>query len=137
MFNNEEVVSPFHLRIGISVSNDFDMKQLLVKLIKSITNENCSDLGIEQLQMHLWGICTMENSYLSCMVCGMRIRENGLSWGIFWWRVPNGSKILVTTCSLIVASIIRTISFYNLEVLLHEECLSLFIKWAFGEGEAR
>ena len=55
MFNNEEVVSHFHLRIWVSVSDDFDIKQLLVKLIKSITNENCSDLDVEQLQMHLRG----------------------------------------------------------------------------------
>ena len=53
MFNNEEVVSHFHLRIWVSVSDDFDIKQLLVKLIKSITNENCSDLDVEQLQMRL------------------------------------------------------------------------------------
>ena len=55
VLKNEEVAGHFHLKIWVSVSDDFDIKQLLVKLIKSITNENCSDLDVEQLQMRLWG----------------------------------------------------------------------------------
>ncbi|XP_030936364.1 putative disease resistance protein RGA4 [Quercus lobata] len=49
----------------------------------------------------------------------------------------NGSKILVTTRSPTIASMMGTMSPYNLEGLLHQECLYLFIKWAFDEGKER
>uniref|UniRef100_A0A2N9EPM6 Uncharacterized protein n=1 Tax=Fagus sylvatica TaxID=28930 RepID=A0A2N9EPM6_FAGSY len=46
----------------------------------------------------------------------------------------NGCKIIVTTRSPRIASMMGTESPYNLEGLPHKECLSLFIKWAFDEG---
>uniref|UniRef100_A0A2N9F528 Disease resistance N-terminal domain-containing protein n=1 Tax=Fagus sylvatica TaxID=28930 RepID=A0A2N9F528_FAGSY len=49
--------------------------------------------------------------------------------------VAFGSKILVTTRSPIVASMMATVSSYNLEGLPHEECLFLFVKCAFDEGQ--
>jgi hypothetical protein len=46
-----------------------------------------------------------------------------------------GSRILVTTRSHLVASIVGTVPTYTLEGLSHDDCLSLFVKWAFKEGE--
>ncbi|XP_017644661.1 putative disease resistance protein RGA1 [Gossypium arboreum] len=47
------------------------------------------------------------------------------------------SKIIVTTRSLKVASIMSSISPYELKVLPHEDCLILFTKWAFNDGDDR
>ncbi|KAM3745351.1 hypothetical protein ACB098_06G120000 [Castanea mollissima] len=49
----------------------------------------------------------------------------------------NGSKILVTTRSPTIASMISTMCLYNLKGLPQEQCVSLFIKWKFDEGEER
>jgi len=49
----------------------------------------------------------------------------------------NGSKILVTTRSPKIASMIGTMPPYNLECLPHKECLSLLVKWEFDEGKER
>ncbi|RDX67392.1 putative disease resistance protein RGA3, partial [Mucuna pruriens] len=46
-----------------------------------------------------------------------------------------GSKILVTTRSSSIASMMGTVPSYVLEGLSTDNCLSLFVKWAFKEGE--
>ncbi|WVZ18482.1 hypothetical protein V8G54_005804 [Vigna mungo] len=48
-----------------------------------------------------------------------------------------GSKILVTTQSTSIASMMGTVPSYVLEGLSVENCLSLFLKWAFREGEEK
>ena len=47
----------------------------------------------------------------------------------------NRSKSLVSTRSPTIASMMGTMSPYNLECLPHKECLSLFVKWAFDKGK--
>jgi hypothetical protein len=47
----------------------------------------------------------------------------------------DGSKIIVTTRSQRVAEIMGTVAAYNLSLLGHEDCLSLFCKCAFKEGQ--
>ncbi|KAL7197578.1 hypothetical protein ACSBR2_020172 [Camellia fascicularis] len=50
----------------------------------------------------------------------------------------NGSKIIVTTQSKKIASIMGTNTSYNLGGLSSDECLSLFMKYAFrGEEEKK
>ncbi|MCH93866.1 disease resistance protein [Trifolium medium] len=46
-----------------------------------------------------------------------------------------GSKIIVTTRSNSIASMMGDIPSYLLKGLSQEICLSLFVKWAFKEGE--
>jgi len=48
-----------------------------------------------------------------------------------------GSKIIVTSRSDLVASAMSTDSTYNLEGLSQNDCLSLFVKCAFKEGEEK
>ncbi|KAE8678236.1 putative F-box/kelch-repeat protein [Hibiscus syriacus] len=52
-------------------------------------------------------------------------------------KLKDGSKIIVTTCSHRVATITGTTSHYDLEHLSDDNCLSLFIKLAFKEGEEK
>ncbi|KAF2307865.1 hypothetical protein GH714_032755 [Hevea brasiliensis] len=48
-----------------------------------------------------------------------------------------GSKIIVTTRSSKVASIMGIELAYNLPGLPHKDCLSLFLKWAFNAGQEK
>ncbi|MED6130111.1 hypothetical protein PIB30_114843, partial [Stylosanthes scabra] len=47
----------------------------------------------------------------------------------------DGSKIVVTTRSRSIASMMGTVPFHDLEALSLQDSLSLFVKWAFKEGE--
>ncbi|KAL8124925.1 hypothetical protein AgCh_012556 [Apium graveolens] len=46
-----------------------------------------------------------------------------------------GSRIIVTTRNKVVASIMSTSAAYELECLSNDECLSIFVKCAFKEGQ--
>jgi hypothetical protein len=140
VYNDARVVDHFELNcwVCVSESNEFALKQLLVKIISSISGENCNDLDEEQLQMRLRNnldgrkfLLVLDDVWNEDRTKWMELR--GLLMG-----GANGSKILVTTRSHRVASMMGgTESPYNLEGLPHKECLSLFVQWAFDEGTKR
>ncbi|XP_075647390.1 putative disease resistance protein RGA1 [Castanea sativa] len=137
VFNDERVIEHFELKCWVCVSDEFVLKQLLVKMIKSITSENRSDLDEEQLQVLLRNNLDGKKFFLVLDDVWNEDREKWFELKNLLIGGANGSKILVTTRSPTIASMMGTMSPYNLEGLLHQECLSLFIKWAFDEGKER
>ncbi|KAK4577722.1 hypothetical protein RGQ29_028014 [Quercus rubra] len=137
VFNDERVIEHFELKCWVCVSDEFVLKQLLVKIIKSITSENRSDLDEEQLQVLLRNNLDGKKFFLVLDDVWNEDRGKWIELRNLLTGVANGSKILVTTRSPTIASMMGTMSPYNLEGLLHQECLSLFIKWAFDEGKER
>ncbi|TYH23560.1 hypothetical protein ES288_A03G023400v1 [Gossypium darwinii] len=123
MFNEESVKSHFELRIWVCVTEDFDIKQLMIKIIKSATGMNCKDMNKEELHKVLqdclngkrffmviddvWNEDKKKLSELKDLLCGE----------------AQGSRIIVTTRSR--------------KHLSDENCLSLFLKLAFKEGEEK
>ncbi|KAK8307244.1 hypothetical protein V6Z12_D03G181300 [Gossypium hirsutum] len=120
VFNEESVKSHFDLRTWVCVTEDFDIKQLMIKIIKSATD--C--LNGKRFFMVLddvWNEDKKKWSELKDLLCGG----------------AQGSRIIVTTRSRKVATITGTISLYDLEQLSYDNCLSLFLKLAFKEGEEK
>ncbi|KAL4597182.1 hypothetical protein ACB092_12G216600 [Castanea dentata] len=137
VFNDERVTKHFELKCWVCVSDEFVLKQLLVKMIKSITSENRSDLDEEQLQVLLRNNLDGKKFFLVLDDVWNEDRGKWIELRNLLMGGANGSKILVTTRSPAIASMMGTMSPYNLEGLLHQDCLSLFIKWAFDEGKER
>ncbi|KAL0002062.1 hypothetical protein SO802_015843 [Lithocarpus litseifolius] len=137
VFNDERVIEHFELKCWVCVSEEFVLKQLLVKIIKSITSENRSDLDEEQLQVLLRNNLDGKKFFLVLDDVWNEDRGKWIELRKLLMGGANGSKILVTTRSPTIASMMGTMSPYNLEGLLHQKCLSLFIKWAFDEGKER
>nr|XP_023870344.1 putative disease resistance protein RGA1 [Quercus suber] len=137
VFNYERVIEHFELKCWVCVSDKFVFKQLLVKIIKSITSENCSDLYEEQLQVLLRNNLNGKKFFLVLDDVWNEDRGKWIELRNLLLGGANGSKITVTTRNPTIASMMGTMSPYNLEGLLHQECLSLFIKWAFDEGKER
>ncbi|KAL0002051.1 hypothetical protein SO802_015832 [Lithocarpus litseifolius] len=119
------------------VVHHFELKQLLVKIIRSITSENCNDLEEEQLQMRLQNILDGKKFLLILDDVWNEDRVKWIELRNLLMGGANGSKIHVTTRSPTIASMMSTMCPYNLKGLPQEECVSLFIKWAFNEGEER
>ncbi|CAJ2672119.1 unnamed protein product [Trifolium pratense] len=106
VFNDNRIDEVFQLKVWVCVSNDFDIRHIIIKIINSTVahQENINHFDIEQLQIRL---------------------RHKLS----------ESKIIVTTRSNSIASMMGTVPSYVLEGLSPENCLSLFVKWAFKNGE--
>ena len=134
VYNDEQVVRQFQLKMWVCVLEDFDVKRLITEIHKSAVaiDEN---LSIDQLQMRL-RVHIKDMKFL--LVLDDVLNEDHIKW-IEWKNLLlggcNGSKIIVTTRNNSVATIMSTVGSYNLDGLSQKDCLSLFVKLVFKEGE--
>ncbi|XP_022718937.1 putative disease resistance protein RGA1 [Durio zibethinus] len=139
VYNDERITRFFPLKIWVCVSDEFDLARLLCEIIYSITGERCNGLPVNALQIHLRMLLNgkkillvLDDVWNEDHVKWMELRDLLMTRGNF-----QQSKILVTTRSSKVASIVGTIASYKLNCLSHKDCLSLFVKWAFREGDEK
>ncbi|KAB2086323.1 hypothetical protein ES319_A04G023000v1 [Gossypium barbadense] len=138
VYNDDRVTSLFPLKIWICVSEEFDLSRLLKLIIHSINKEEkCDDLTLEALQSCLRSHL---NDKKFLLVLDDVWNENQAKWVELrnLLRSTDGfspSKIIVTTRSLKVASLMSSIPSYILKGLPLEDCLILFTKWAFNDGD--
>ncbi|XP_052483622.1 putative disease resistance protein RGA1 isoform X1 [Gossypium raimondii] len=137
VFNEESVKSHFELRIWVCVTEDFDIKQLMIKIIKSAIGMNCKDMNKEELHKVLQDCLNGKRFF---MVLDDVWNEDKKKWSELKDLLcggAQGSRIIITTRSRKVATITGTIPPYDLEHLSYDNCLSLFLKLAFKEGEEK
>jgi len=132
-----EIVNTHHfdLKMEACVSDDFSLKQVIQKIIKSATGERCADLDEGELKKKLEEILK-GRKYLLLMDDVWN--EDAQKWLLLkplLSKGAGGSKIIITTRSQRVAEIMGTVTAYNLSLLGQEDCLSLFYKCAFKEGQ--
>ncbi|XP_057722541.1 disease resistance protein RGA2-like isoform X1 [Arachis stenosperma] len=148
VFNDERITDTFSLKMWVCVSDDFDIKQLIIKIINAaivsgttsadalVYQQTLRDMDIEQLQYLLRNKLTGQKFLL---VLDDVWSEDRAKWiqlrDLIKAGGAEGSKIVVTTRSRSVASIMGTVPFHDLQGLSSEGSFSLFVKWAFTEGE--
>ncbi|KAL9381482.1 hypothetical protein Peur_027139 [Populus x canadensis] len=132
----ENVKSHFDLKMRVCVSDDFSLKQVIQKIIKSATTgERCADLDGGELEKKLEEIL---NGRKYLLLLDDVWNEDAQKWLLLkplLSKGADGSKLIVTTRSQRVADIMGTVAAYNLSLLGQEDCLSLFYKCAFKEGQ--
>jgi hypothetical protein len=131
----ENVKSHFELKMEVCVSDDFSLKHVIQKIIKSATGERCADLDEGELNKKLEEIL---NGKKYLILLDDVWNEDAQKWLLLkplLSKGADGSKIIVTTRSQRVAEIMGTVTAYNLSLLGHEDCLLLFYKCAFKEGK--
>ncbi|KAG4915925.1 hypothetical protein JHK87_053482 [Glycine soja] len=149
VFNDKRIDELFQLKMWVCVSDDFDIRQIIIKIINCASastsapsialahHESINNLDIEQLQSQLRHKLSGQ-TYL--LVLDDIWNDNRAKWIELNDLIKVGavgSKILVTTRSNSIASMVGTVPSYVLEGLSVENCLSLFVKWAFKEGEEK
>ena len=137
VYNDQRVVSYFNLKMWVCVSDDFDVKILVRNIIKSATNRDVENLELDQLQQRLHRNLDGKR-YL--LVLDDVWNEDVRKWGQLITLLPvgaTGSKILVTTRSTRVASVIGVDSPYIVEGLKDDESWDLFESLAFKKGEEK
>ena len=132
----ENVKSHFDLKMRVCVSDYFSLKQVIQKIIKSATTgERCADLDGGELEKKLEEIL---NGRKYLLLLDDVWNEDAQKWLLLkplLSKGADGSKIIVTTRSQRVAEIMGTVAEYKLSFLGKDDCLSLFYKCAFKEGQ--
>lgn len=137
VYNDKKVKNHFDQRMWVCVSNDFSVKLLVRKIIEAATKRDPGDLELNLLQECLRKRLN-EKKYL--LVLDDIWNENHHEWESLLDLLvggAKGSKILTTTRSTKVASIMGVMSPYILRGLSEDNCWNLFEKLAFGEERDR
>ncbi|KAK7336556.1 hypothetical protein VNO77_17101 [Canavalia gladiata] len=149
VFSDNRMDGLFQLKMWVCVSDDFDIRHIIIKILNSASastsasaptialahQENLNNLDMEQLQSRLR--CKLSGQKFSLVLDDIW-NDDRAKWIELKKLIKvgaMGSKVLVTTRSNWIASMMGTVPSYVLEGLSLEECLSLFVKWAFKEGE--
>ncbi|GMN65214.1 hypothetical protein TIFTF001_034287 [Ficus carica] len=131
VYNDSRVQDYFALKVWVTVSEEFDVFKLTRVIIEAITSRKCDIQDLYQLQ-----------NALKKEVMGKRFlfvhddvwNENYELWDAL--KSPfnfgaDGSKILVTTRSEIVASKMGTVPAYSLQIISDDDCWKLFANHVF------
>ncbi|KAG8496163.1 hypothetical protein CXB51_009020 [Gossypium anomalum] len=136
VFNDERVKAHFWLRIWVCVTEDFDVKQLMIKIIKSATGTTmCKDMNKEELHKVLRDGLKAKRFLIVLDDVWNEDKRKWIELKDLLAIGGQGCKIICTTRSHKVAAITSTVPQYDLEHLPYENSLSLFLRLAFKEGE--
>ncbi|XP_030481242.2 putative disease resistance protein RGA3 [Cannabis sativa] len=136
VFNDERVQKHFEPKMWVCVSDVFDVKLLVGKILKSLTSSNLENLDLQQLQNKLREELSGKK-YL--LVLDDVWNENGEEWGKLKMLLKcggKGSRVLVTTRSEVVARITQSrVERIKVKGLSEDMSWSLFKRMAFKEGQ--
>ncbi|KAL4599792.1 hypothetical protein ACB092_11G152100 [Castanea dentata] len=122
VFNDEEIKNHFQLKLWVCVSDDFDKKMIVEKILECIKNKKQKDLEMNTLMLVLDDVWN-EN------------REKWLRLKDILTGGARGNGILLTTRIKKVAKITKSMQLHLLRGLDDQQSWSLLKKMAFKEGE--
>ncbi|KAI4317365.1 hypothetical protein L6164_025238 [Bauhinia variegata] len=138
-YNDERIIEHFESRIWVYVSDEFDVKKLISKILREMSRQNLGALSFNQLQSLLREKFPKKKCLL---VLDDVWNEDRKKWielkdALLGDRMgQNDSKIIVTTRSEEVSSVMGTTHQHKLKDLSKDESWKLFVRWAFqGEEE--
>ncbi|KAK4253982.1 hypothetical protein QN277_009420 [Acacia crassicarpa] len=129
-YNNDQVKQKFDLRAWVCVSEEFDVSKITKSIVESITCHACGMKDLNLLQLDLKDKLSGKKFLI---VLDDVWNESYVDWDLL--RRPfesgtRGSKILITTRSEKVASVVRTLSPYCVGNLSDDNCWLIFSKHA-------
>ncbi|XP_062115507.1 putative disease resistance RPP13-like protein 1 isoform X1 [Humulus lupulus] len=134
VYDDDRVQKYFERRVWITVSDEFDIFKITKEIFEGVTNDKCGFENIDELRTKLKEALRGKKLLF---VHDDVWNESYSLWGTLkssFESGANGSKILVTTRSTIVASTMATGQVHHLQTLLNEDCWQLFVKHAFGNN---
>uniref|UniRef100_A0A0D9XZ88 Uncharacterized protein n=1 Tax=Leersia perrieri TaxID=77586 RepID=A0A0D9XZ88_9ORYZ len=131
VFNDKRTKEKFDKMLWACVSNVFDQKHIIDIIIQSDSGESNKQLTLEALQRKLHELLS-EKRYL--LVLDDISHDNTNDWEELINLLPSGrsgSMVLITTRLSKVASVLKTIEPYEVPKLPDEECMKVFVRYAF------
>lgn len=121
------------------MSEDFSVTRLIKEIFKSAYSATRMTIdhnwSVDELQTRLRELLNDKKFLLVLDDVWNEDRNKWIELRDLLIAGSEGSKIIVTTRSHVVASVMTTDFTYNLEGLSQDDCLSLFVKCAFEDGE--
>ncbi|XP_062117713.1 putative disease resistance RPP13-like protein 1 [Humulus lupulus] len=136
VYNDDEVKNYFEPKAWVCVSDDFDVCKVMRTILEEVTGKGCA---VESRNGLLIKIHEILNEKKFLIVLDDVWSEEYEIWDkvrMFFKVGAFGSKIIVTTRSKVVASIMGTTRSQHLEVLKEEACFKLFVKLVSGNEES-
>ncbi|XP_020087400.1 putative disease resistance protein RGA3 [Ananas comosus] len=124
----------FDLRVWVCVSTDFHMKTI-AKPVISAAEENCALDNSDDVASCLVRIFSQKRFLVVLDDVWNEDQEKWEKLKVLFKDGKKGSKILVTTRSKKVATIMKTVEPHHVKVLSDDDCWTLFKRRAFDEGE--
>ncbi|KAL2901499.1 Disease resistance protein RGA2 [Bienertia sinuspersici] len=137
IYNDPQVQDCFELSLWVCVSDAFDIKPIIEKILMSTTKSETPKLDMDSLQGLLRKEIGDKKFLLVLDDVWNENREDWLKLKALLKIGRLGSKILVTTRSRKVGKVMGTVPFYELQGLSKEKSWDLFEKVAFEPGQAQ
>ncbi|XP_022764727.1 putative disease resistance protein RGA1 isoform X2 [Durio zibethinus] len=135
VYNDDSIKDHFDLTSWVCISDEFDVVKITKAVLQSVTSEPCDEKEFNLLQVKLKEKLSRKKFLL---VLDDVWNEKYSAWlelrPPFDAGVP-GSKIIVTTRSSNVSSIMRTTADYSLQYLSNEDSLSVLACHALDRGD--
>ncbi|RAL42408.1 hypothetical protein DM860_017588 [Cuscuta australis] len=117
VYNDDKLVGEFDMKMWVSVSVDFDTIRITKSIIESASLKRCKLSNLDSVQVKLQGLIRGKKFLL---VLDDYWSEEYKDWDILSspFKVgADGSKVLLTTRSMIVSQIVGTVPMYPVERL--------------------
>ena len=135
VFNDKEIKKHFERKMWVCVSENFDVKIIVEKILESAKKKKLETLGMDTLIINLKEEIDEKRYLLVLDDVWNEDLKNWLNLKDLLMSGARGSRILVTTRSNKVAKITQTVPPYMLEGLDEKESWSLFKQMAFEKGQ--
>ncbi|RLN12100.1 hypothetical protein C2845_PM09G22440 [Panicum miliaceum] len=128
IYNAVHVTNKFEMKLWACVSDVFDFKKILEDIIESCNGESNKHQNLEMLQKKLSGLLQGKRYFL--------VLDDMWSDKPSDWEELR-SMIVITTRSSNVASLVKTLQPYDVAKLPQDECMQIFIRYAFKDKECK
>jgi hypothetical protein len=135
VYNDKEVKKHFELRVWVCVSDPFDVKTIVQKIVECAIERRPESLVIDLLQRQLREKIDGKRYLLVLDDVWNENRDTWLSLETLLLGGLKGSKVLITTRSTKVAEITGTMSSYLLGGLSESNSWDLLKRMAFKDGK--
>ncbi|XP_075634810.1 putative disease resistance RPP13-like protein 1 [Castanea sativa] len=135
IYNNQRVIDHFSLKAWVCVSKEFDVLKITKNILEAVSSQTNDTTNFDIIQTKL-------KDYLMGKKCLLILDDVWNEKDDLWERLSiplygtSGSRIIVTTRSSSVASIMNPIQIFYLNKLSEEDCWLLFANHAFENGKS-
>jgi Leucine-rich repeat (LRR) protein len=137
VYNDERIVKNFAYRIWVCVSEEFTFLKLAKEILKSVGGEISKNMSMDKVQASLRSYLKEKRFFIVFDDVWNEDRNKWIGLKKLLIEGAKGSKIVVTTRSHKVAKVMAPGPIHDLRGLPEDDCLFLFLKWAFVEGEEK